>query len=141
LCEIKKTKSDMPIENKPSKKMNTVLWIAQLLLAIGLVFGGIMKLFHPIEELATMWTWTGDVPEQVVRITGIIDLIGAIGLIFPGVIRLPALVPTAAIGVLLLMICASVFHISRGEESQIGVNIVFGVIAAFIAWGRRNLIK
>lgn len=39
-------------------------------------------------------------------------------------------------GIVGLMVCASIFHITRGEASLIGVNIIFAVIAGFIAWGR-----
>jgi hypothetical protein len=34
------------------------------------------------------------------------------------------------------MICASIFHISRGEGSQIGFNVLFAALSAFVAWGR-----
>jgi hypothetical protein len=40
----------------------------------------------------------------------------------------------AAIGVVILMICAGIFHLTRGEA--VIVNIVFAIIATFIAWGR-----
>ena len=59
------------------------------------------------------------------------------GLILPALLRTkPGLTPIAALGIIALMLCASVFHISRGEGSAIGVNVVFAIIAAFIAWGR-----
>jgi hypothetical protein len=59
------------------------------------------------------------------------------GLTLPAFLRImPRLTPIAAIGIIALMIAAATFHIARGEASVIGVNIVFAVIAAFIAWGR-----
>ena len=120
-----------------SKSLNISLWIAQTLLASTLLFGGATKLFQPIEQVSAMWPWTGQIPIELVKFTGIIDLLGAIGLILPALLRIkPILTPMAAIGTLALMICASIFHISRGEASQIAPNIVFASIAIFIAWGR-----
>lgn len=84
-----------------------------------------------------MWPWAGQVSPSFVKFTGIIDLLGAVGLVFPALLRIrPWLTPLAATGIVLLMIAASIFHVSRGEASLIGFNIVVAAIAAFIAWGR-----
>lgn len=119
------------------KTMNMLLWIAQILLSTSLIWAAGIKLFQPIEQLEIMWPWTGDVSPEFVRFTGVIDLLGALGVILPTLLRFkPVLAPIAAIGIVLLMIAASIFHISRGEGSQIGFNIVFAGIAAFVAYGR-----
>lgn len=124
---------------KTSKALNISLWIAQGVLAATLLFGGAMKLFQPIEKVSAMWPWTGQIPIELVRFTGIIDFIGAIGLILPALLRIkPILTSIAASGVIVLMICASIFHISRGEASQIMPNIIFAIIATFIALGRKK---
>ena len=66
-----------------------------------------------------------------------LDLAGGMELILPSLLRIqPRLTPLAAVGIFVLMICASVFHILRGEASLIGVNIVFALMAAFIGWRR-----
>lgn len=117
--------------------MHVTLWVIQILLAASLVWGATMKLFQPADQLAAMWPWTGQIPAIVVKITGILDLLGATGLILPALLRiLPKLTPIAAIAIVVLMICASVFHVVRGEASVIGANIVFAAMAAFVAWGR-----
>ncbi|MVM29232.1 DoxX family membrane protein [Spirosoma sp. HMF4905] len=127
----------MTNRQKPSKAMHITLWLAQVVLAIVLVWAGTMKLFQPIEKLSAMWPWTGQIPVLLVKLSGIVDLIGAIGLILPALVRIkPQLTPIAALGIIALMVCASIFHIARGEASSIGVNIAFALIAAFIAWGR-----
>jgi putative oxidoreductase len=123
------------------KTMNILLWIAQILLSTSLIWAAGVKLFQPIEQLETIWPWTGDVSRAFVRFTGVIDLLGALGVILPSLFRFkPVLAPIAAIGIVLLMIAASIFHISRGEGSQIGFNIVFAVIAAFVAYGRFKIV-
>ncbi|MGN8034450.1 DoxX family protein [Chitinophaga sp. 22321] len=48
----------------------------------------------------------------------------------------PQLTPVAAVGALALMICAIIFHVSRGEAAVIGANIVAAAMAGFIIWGR-----
>ena len=127
----------MTDQQKPSKALNISLWVAQVILAASLVWASMLKLFQPIEKLSVMWPWAGQVPALLVKFTGIIDLLGAIGLTLPQLLNLkPKLTPIAAICIIILMICASTFHIVRGEASVIGVNIVFAILAAFIAWGR-----
>ena len=122
------------------KTTNVLLWIAQVLISTSLTWATYVKLFQPIEQLEIMWPWTGDVSPIFVRLTGIIDLLGALGVILPSLFRFkPILAPIAAIGIVSLMISASIFHICRGEASQIGFNIVFAMIAAFIAYGRWKL--
>lgn len=127
----------MANHKKSSKAIHIALWVAQVVLAASLVWAGMMKLLQPVEKLSAMWPWTGEVPLAFVKFTGIIDLTGAMGLILPTLFRIqPKLTPIAAVGIIVLMICASVFHIMRGEVSGIGVNVVFAIVAAFIAWGR-----
>ena len=121
---------------QPSKTMHITLWVAQILVAFFLLTGAALK-FQPIEKIAAMMPWAGQVPATVVRLLGVIDLLGAIGLILPSLLRIkPLLAVWAAIGVIALMVCAIVFHLSRGEASVIGVNIFCALIATFIAWGR-----
>ncbi len=121
----------------PSKALNISLWILQALLAATLIWAAMMKLGKSPQELAAMWPWAGEVSPTLVKLTGIVDLLGGLGLILPALLRIkPALTPVAALGVVALMICASVFHITRGEASQIGFNVIVAAIAGFIAWGR-----
>jgi len=118
------------------KGMNISLWIAQIILAAFFLTGAIMK-FQPVEKMAPIMPWVGQVPAGVVKLLGITDLLGAIGLVLPALLRIkPQLTPIAAIGALALMICAIIFHVSRGEAAVIGANIVAAVVAGFIIWGR-----
>lgn len=126
----------MSQNQKKSKTFHVTLWIAQVLLALSLLSGGIMKLFMPFEQLAEIWPWAAE-NQNLVLITGVLDLLAAIGLIVPSSLRIqPTLTIYAAVGVSLLMIAAIIFHISRDEASQIGANIFFAAFALFIAWGR-----
>ena len=126
----------MEIQQKLSKKIHIILWVAQIVLAVLLISGTVMK-FLPIEKISAMMPWTGQVPVLFVRFLGLIDLAGATGLILPALLRIkPQLTSWAAVGIIALMICAIVFHISRGETSVIGMNVFTILVALFIAWGR-----
>jgi hypothetical protein len=132
----------MTNQQKGSKVLLITLWAAQILLAATFMWAAGMKLFQPIEKLAMMWPWTGQISPVLVKLTGVVDLLGALGLILPSLLRIkPDLTHIAAIGTIALMVCASIFHIVRGEASAIGVNIFFAIIAAFIAWGRLKVKK
>jgi hypothetical protein len=120
-----------------SKALHITLWVAQVALAAGFLFGGLTKLLQPIEKLAAMWPWASQVPTALVTFTGIADILVALGLLLPTLLRIkPAHTPTTALGAVALMLSASIFHIARGEASVIGVNVVFAMVAVFIAWGR-----
>ena len=121
---------------RQSKTMHIALWVAQVILAALFIMGAVMK-FMPIEKIAALMPWTGQLSELVVRLLGVIDLLGAVGLILPGLLRIqPQLTGWAAVGIIALMVCAIIFHVSRGEVSVIGFNIFCVVIAGFIVWGR-----
>ncbi|MBL7933453.1 MAG: DoxX family protein, partial [Bacteroidia bacterium] len=108
---------------KISKTLNVVLWLAQALLAATFFWAAYMKLFSSPEQLANMWPWTAH-NSGLVKFTGVIDLLGGLGLILSGIFNVwPKLTVVAAYGSIALMVSASVFHISRGEGSQIGFNI------------------
>ncbi|GAB3252915.1 DoxX family protein [Larkinella harenae] len=122
---------------KSSHSLHLILWSTQLILALSFGWAAWMKLFQPIDQLALMWPWTAQVPVALTKFTGFMDLLGALGLVIPSLLRIkPVLTPVAAMGAIVLMIFASVFHIVRGEASSIGVNIAFAALAAFVAWGR-----
>jgi putative oxidoreductase len=119
-----------------SKKINIALWIVQSLLALMFLWAAYTKLFQPLEEAAKMLPWAKENPE-LVKITGIVELLAVLGIILPSALRIqPKLTVYAAYGIIALMISAAVFHISRGEASLIGMNIAFLLFAAFVAWGR-----
>lgn len=125
-------------EQKTSKPMNIILWIAQVLLGVTFIWAASMKLFQSADKLAEMWAWTTG-HAALVKLTGVLDLLAGIGLILPALLRIqPELTIYAAYGTIALMIAAGIFHIARGEAPQIGFNIFVTLLAVFIAWGRQK---
>lgn len=120
----------------PSKALSISLWIVQALLAAAFTMAGVMKSTQPIAELATNMPWAGAVPPALVRFIGVSELAAGLGLILPAATRIkPVLTPLAAAGLVIIMVLAAGFHISRGEPG-VPVNVIIGALAAFVAWGR-----
>ena len=117
--------------------LNIVLALVQIVLAFAFGAAGLMKLTQPIEALAASMPWVSAVPSALVRSIGLAELAGALGLILPWLTRIkPQLISLAAIGLILVMVLASAFHLSRGEAGAVPVNVVLAALAAFVAWGR-----
>jgi uncharacterized membrane protein YphA (DoxX/SURF4 family) len=122
---------------KPNQTLNITLWVAQVILAGMFLLAGLMKTMMPMDKLSAMMPWTGETSEVLVRLNGVAEFLGVIGLLLPSIVRIkPMLTPIVAIGIALVMILAMAFHLSRGEASAIGLNVFNLFLAIFIAWGR-----
>jgi len=131
----------MTSQQKRSTTLHVVLWITQAILAMLFIGTGIFKLVTPVSTLADMWPWAGEY-SGMLRFTGIIDLIGGIGVILPTPIRIkPNLASLAALGCAALMLSAIVFHFSRGEGPNTLFNFVILGLALFVFWGRKSEAK
>lgn len=125
----------MTSEQKTSKTLNIILWITQGLLAATFIWAGFMKIFKP-EDLPFPWVKDNT---NLVLITGIVDLLGGLGIVLPALLRIqPKLTIFAAYGIIVLMMVASVIHVLRGEAKDIGFNIFMILLAVFVAWGRQT---
>lgn len=120
-----------------SKALNITLWVAQFLIGLAFLAAGVMKSSQPIEELGKSLPWVSQVPAGLVRFIGVSELLGGFGVLFPSLFRfVPHLSPLAALGIVMIMAFAMVFHIYNGEYSVLPINIFFGGVAFFIYWGR-----
>ena len=94
--------------------MTYVLWIIQGLLALLFLWAGGMKLVLPIEAMTEQMP----LPGLFLRFIGVAEVLGALGLILPGLLHLwPGLTPLAAVGLVLIMIGATVFTLASGACS------------------------
>ena len=125
----------MTTKQKSSKTKNIILWITQSLMALTFIWAGTMKIFKPTE---LPWQWIKENP-NLVTITGIIDLLTGIGFVLPGLLRMQQnLTIYVSYLTIVLMAAAIIFHVSRGEASQIGFNIFVIGLALIIALGRQK---
>lgn len=116
--------------------MNIALWALQAILALMFLMAGSMKAFQYEKAKAGM-AWVKDVPKGLVTFIGITQILGAIGLVLPLLVGLPAiLTPLAAAGLALTMLLAAGFHLQRGEGKAVPMNLVLFLLAAFIVYGR-----
>jgi uncharacterized membrane protein YphA (DoxX/SURF4 family) len=117
--------------------MNVTLWIIEILLALVFLVSGITKAIRPSEKLRA------GLPEfrpGVIRLVAVAEILGALGLILPGVTGLaPILTPVAASGLAIIMIGAVVTHARRKEGKSVAMNLVLLVLAVVVAVGRSAL--
>ena len=113
---------------------NRALWIVQGLLAALFLFAGGMKLLTPIEVLSAMSPFPG----EFIRFIGVCEVLGAVGLILPYALRiLPGLTSLAAAGLVVIMVRAKVTTLAIGGGVLALPTLVFGLLAAAVAYGRR----
>lgn len=115
--------------------MNTLLWIGQGVLSALFLAHGIMYLRPPQQILEVIQNTS--LPAWMFTFIGVMEILAAVGLILPRLLRIaPILTPIAAIGLVVVMIGAVIFHASRGEVPATVVTALLGVIAGLVAWGR-----
>ena len=118
--------------------MNLALWIVAIVLAVVFTGSGLMKQLVPKDKLVTSGqAWAQDVSPNSIRLIGLAEILGAVGLVLPAAVHIATiLVPLAAIGLILVMVGAVIVHARRGEPMNVAVNVMLIALAAFVAWGR-----
>jgi hypothetical protein len=113
------------------------LWIVQSLLALLFVFAGSMKLVAPIDDLVAQTS----LPGLFIRFVGLAELLGGLGLILPGLLRIrPSLTPLAALELVHVMLGACVLSLAAGGDPILAVvPLGVGLLAGFVAYGRWRL--
>jgi len=117
--------------------MNVALWIVQGLLAALFLFAGGAKLVLPLDQMA------GPValPGWFLRFLGVAEVLGGLGLILPGLLRIrQGLTPLAAAGLVIIMIGATVVTLVGDMAAVALMNVVVALLAAFVAYGRWRLV-
>ena len=117
--------------------MSYVLWVVQGLLALLFVWAGGVKLILPLEQVVGPFP----LPGWFIRFIGVAEVLGALGLILPGLLRIrPGLTPLAAAGLVIIMIGATAVTLAGGEVLTAIMPVVAGLLAAFVAYGRWRLV-
>ena len=118
--------------------MNTALWIIQSILAAMFAMAGVMKSTQSIDKLLKSGiSWADRFPLSTIRIIGLSELLGALGLILPMVLNIvPVLTPVAASALAFVQLLAIFHHAKHKENKAIVFNIVLLSLAVFVAYGR-----
>ncbi len=116
--------------------MTYALWIVQVLLAALFLFGGVVKLTMPIEEV----TAQVPVPGLFMQFISLAEVVGAVGLILPSLLRIrPGLTPLAAACLVVIMIGAATITLATLGAEMALYPLVTGLLTAFVAYGRWRL--
>lgn len=118
-------------------KKNVLLWIVQGVLAALFLFAGGMKLVLPVEAMAGPVAFPG----PFLRFIGIAEVLGAVGLVLPGVLRIrTGLTPLAASGLVIIMTGATITTLIGGMAAAAVVPFLVGLLAASVAYGRSRTV-
>jgi hypothetical protein len=115
--------------------MNIALWIIQGLLGTAMFGAGTFKLVTPHDKLAAKMPWALTWSPGLVKLLGLAQVAGAIGIVAPWATGIaPVLTPVAACCLLVLMAGAVKTHIDRQEPFI--APAVLSVLCAVVALGR-----
>ena len=118
--------------------LNLVLWSVQVFLALFFLAAGAPKL---IGRGLERWTGFSELPRPMVVFIGLTEVLGAAGLVLPmatGIV--PWLTPLAAVGLGIIVLMATGFHLRADERVNALETGLWASIAAVIAIGRWDLV-
>lgn len=114
--------------------MNILVWVLQVLLALAFLAHGWIFLVPPPEMIDQM---NASISPALRIFIGVAEVLAGVGLTLPGITRImPSLVPWAAAGLMVVMICATVFHVMRNEMMSALTTTVLLVLITFVAYMR-----
>lgn len=116
--------------------MDLFVWVGQTVLAVVFAVVGPLKLQYASFVERRHAAWARDVGASRVRLIGVLEILGAFGLVLPLATRVgPWLSPIAGLGLTLLMGAATTFHVRRGETNLAAVTAVLGLLALLVTIG------
>jgi uncharacterized membrane protein len=114
--------------------MIIALWIVTVLLALLFLAAGVMKSTTPREKLVPKMPYMEDLSNGQARVVGILEFLGALGLVLPAATGvLPWLTPVAAFALAVEMGVATALHVKRKESLL--PTIVLGAVALVVGVG------
>ena len=121
-------------------KTSVALWTVQGLLAALFLFGGIVKLTMPIEELVAQC----GLPGPFIQFIAVCETLGGLGMLLPGLLKIRTeLTPLAAAGLTIITVGATGLTLA-GVGGVEPITALFplaaAVLSAFVAYGRWRLV-
>jgi uncharacterized membrane protein YphA (DoxX/SURF4 family) len=114
--------------------MNRLLWVLQVLLALAFLAHGLMLLFPPASVVEQM---NASMSREFQVFLGVAEVVAAVGLTLPGMTGIqPWWTQLAALGIMIVMISATVYHVMRNEISSAVTTLVLLVMATYVAYMR-----
>jgi uncharacterized membrane protein len=116
--------------------VNVLAWTLSALLAAAFIVIAASKLLQPRSKLLTTpnFEYVEDFTAAQIKGIGVLELLGALGLLLPALPLVPdVLAPLAALGLALTMVGAAVVHLRRGERSRVPANLVLIALLVLVA--------
>jgi uncharacterized membrane protein YphA (DoxX/SURF4 family) len=121
---------------RSGRKLDVLLWVLQALLALLFMFAGVMKFVMTVEEM----TKQIPMPGWFLHFIGGAEILGAIGLVLPGILRIrTGLTPLAAAALVIIMIGATAVNLKIGQSGAALTTVIVGVLLVFVAYNRRRM--
>jgi uncharacterized membrane protein YphA (DoxX/SURF4 family) len=121
--------------DRSGRKLNVLLWVLQALLAMLFMFSGVMKFILPVAEMTKQIPFPG----WFLHFIGVAEILGAIGLVLPGILRIrTGLTPLAAAALVIIMIGATAVNLKVGQRGAALTTLIIGVLLVFVAYNRRR---
>ena len=118
--------------------MNIMLWVLQVLLAVAFLAHGWLFLSPPPEIAVQM---NASLPRWFQLFLGVAEVLAAVGLTLPGLTRImPWLVTWAAVGIMIVTVSATAYHLMRGEISSAAITLMLFAMATFLAYMRHRVL-
>ena len=115
--------------------MEIVILVLQIGLALLFLYFGSLKIFMPIDQIEKRVSWANDYSPSRLKFFGLLEILGAIGLVLPHHFDIfPILTPMAATGLAMVMAGAAVVHLRRDEVNMILLNIVIIFLLAGVGF-------
>ena len=122
--------------DRSGRKLNVLLWVLQVLLAMLFMFAGTMKFIIPVAEM----TKQIPLPGWFLHFIGGAEILGAIALVLPGILRIrPGLTPLAAGALVVIMIGATAVNWKAGQPGAALTTVIVGLLLVFVAYHRRRM--
>lgn len=119
--------------------MNALLWLLQLALSVYFLFAGVLHFLLPPGLPAPM-AWMYSLSPALHLVSGTAEILAAVGLILPGLLRIQTrLTPLAALGLVFVMLGAAIWHFPRQEYTNMVGNLLVAAVSGFVAYGRWRL--
>ena len=120
-----------PAASTLARALNSGLWILQVLLGAMFLFHGLFMLFPSAEMVAMI---NANIGAELRIFIGVAEVVAVAGLILPGLTRImPFLTSLAAAGLIIVMVCATAMHASRGETSSAITTAILLVLLTLVA--------
>jgi uncharacterized membrane protein YphA (DoxX/SURF4 family) len=122
--------------DRSGRKLNVLLWALQALLAMLFMFSGAMKFIIPVAVMTKQIA----LPGWFLHFIGLSEILGAIGLVLPGILRIrTGLTPLAAVALVVIMIGATAVNLKVGQRGAALTTVIVGLLLVFVAYNRRRM--